>query len=128
MAVVETLNDLIAAEIDQQKRDVRFGEDESRKGWTDGESEIVVTETAWHGDYTVGRILYIWKMLAHEYAHEKDTEGVQEAPHGDGFARRFRQYIDATEHVATDLIDEVQRNGKKQTMAEHGHPLSQYLG
>lgn len=126
MAVVETLNDHIAAEIDQQKRDVRFGEDESRKGWTDGKSEIVVTETAWNAGYTVGRILNIWRHLCHEYSHEQDTEGVQEAPHGDGFARRFRQYIDATEHVATDLIDEVQRNGKKATMAEHGHPLSRY--
>jgi hypothetical protein len=126
MAVVETLNDLIAAEIDQQKRNVRFGEDESRKGWTDGESEIVVTESAWNAGYTVGRILNMWRVLAHEYAHEDDTEGVQEAPHGDAFARRFRQYIDATEHVATELIDEVQRHGKKQTMAEHGHPLSRY--
>lgn len=128
MAVVETVNDQIAAEIEQDQRDVRFGQDESRKGWTDGESEIVVTETAWHGDYTVGRILNIWRHLCHEYAHEDDTEGVQEAPHGDAFARRFRRYIDATEHVATHLIDEVQRNGKKQTMADHGHPLSQYRG
>lgn len=126
MAVVETLNDLIATEIDQQKGDVQFGEDESRKDWTDGESEIIVTESAWSAGYTVGCILNIWRHLCHEYAHEEDTEGVQEAPHGDAFNRRFRQYIDATEHVATDLIDEVQRNGKKATMAEHGHPLSRY--
>jgi hypothetical protein len=126
MAVAHAVNDDLAELLPVDKRTLRYGVDESRSAWTDGASEITLTDAAWPGDYTEARIVGIWRTLCHEYAHEEDTEGVQEAPHGDGFNRRYRTYIESTQHVAEELIDALRRQGKRQTMAARGHPLSRY--
>lgn len=130
MAVVETVNDVIVDNCDDvDRREVKFGEDEARVGWTDGDEHIVVTESAWSAAYTEGRVLEIWRHLCHEYAHVEDTEGAQgEAPHGDQYNRRYRQIVEATDSAASDLISEVKRNGKKGTVESYGHALSQYRG
>ena len=66
MAVAHVVNDELADLLPIDKRALQYGVDESRTAWTDGASEITLTDAAWPGDYTEARIVGLWRKLCHE--------------------------------------------------------------
>jgi len=103
-------------------RDVSYGESDVASAWTDGTSEIVITDTATSSSKWISWVPELWKTMMHELAH--NTPSKDEPGHGVSYRRRFRQNIerDGGIEALSDLMGEINEKTLS-TVAEKGHDL-----
>ena len=73
--------------------DVRWGESDVAAAWTDGNSYIVLTETAAKSSQWIQWVPELWETVVHELAHNVDTSDT-EPSHGISFNRSLRENIE----------------------------------
>ena len=102
--------------------DVRYGESDVASAWTDGSSEIVITDTATSSSKWISWVPELWNTMMHELAH--NTPSKDEPGHGVGYRRRFRQNIerDGGIEALSDLMGEINEKTLS-TVAETGHSV-----
>jgi len=92
-------------------REIRFGEDKMANAWTDGDEYIVITDTAWNASGWEGWTFQIWRVLAHEAAHNEESKG--DPTHGSTFNRQFRKYADNRDAALVELMSEIKSTSIK---------------
>lgn len=73
-------------------RDIRIGESDNAKGWTDGYNFIAVNKTLFTKTMDKrARMNEIFELLVHEYAHEEDD--TNESDHDANFYKRYHDLM-----------------------------------
>lgn len=109
LAVAREIADRLGAEIGDI-RDVYYGKSDVAKAWTDGSTEIYITDAsttsnAWHQ--------YSWQLfrqLVHEFAHRENTKD-NEPSHGCSYSRQYRELWDDHHEVLQHVQDTIDDMG-----------------
>jgi len=101
-------------------REVRFGESDVSKAWTDGLNEIVITDSATDSSSWIQWVPELWQTVVHEISHNVPSK--EKPAHGSSYQRRFRQNIEKEGGIEalSKLMGEIQENTLTQ-VAERGH-------
>ena len=100
-------------------REIRYGQDDQCRAWTDGEDVIWLTDSAWSKSYWEGWVFQLWRVLAHEAAHNESSEG--QPDHGEQFCRNLRERMDRHEPAYLELVEEIRRHGVNDTVKRYSH-------
>jgi hypothetical protein len=90
-------------------RRVRYGESDVAAAWTNGHSEVFITDSA---APSRNRAAWVWELaetLVHEATHTRDT--MEGCSHGRSFDRKYRQRWTAAVPAVSEFVTEVEREG-----------------
>lgn len=104
---------------------VKWGESDVAKAWTDGTSQIVITESAAPESSWIEWVPSLWQTMVHEHSHNGASKNV--ASHGVSFNRRFRNNVEVDGGIEglQKVLSEINDDTLKE-VAERGH--AQELG
>ncbi|AUX09927.1 hypothetical protein AArcSl_2304 [Halalkaliarchaeum desulfuricum] len=100
-------------------REIRYGVDDQCRAWTDGEDAIWLTDSAWSKSYWEGWVFQLWRVIAHEAAHNESSEGHPD--HGEQFCRNLRDRMDSHEPAYLELVEEIRDEGINATVRQYRH-------
>jgi len=110
----------IESMMDDVDMEVYYGESDVANAWTDGNTEIHITDTATPSSSWIQWVPELWRIMMHEIAH--DTPSREEPGHGISYERRYRSVIeeDGGIDALSKLMGEIDENTLT-TIAERGH-------
>lgn len=93
-------------------RSIIYGVSTTRNAWTDGESYIVITDSATPSTKWIQWVPELFRILLHEYSHTQEL--LTNSPnHGNAFAQKYRKNIDTHWGLLADVIDRIDAEGLK---------------
>lgn len=105
-------------------RSVSYGESDVANAWTDGHSQIVITDSATKSSSWISWVPELWHLMMHEISHNVGSKN--EPSHGVGYRRRFRKNVekDGGIEALSDLMGDIQEMNLTE-VAEIGHRKAQ---
>lgn len=98
-------------------RQIHYGESDLYNAWTDGHSEIVITDSAMPSSNRLAWMPELFETLVHEYAHNDSTmNGCPD--HGRYFDQNYREYMESMWPDFSDFMAEAARTSVKQIAQE----------
>lgn len=91
-------------------RKIVYGSSTNKNAWTNGNSYIVITDSATPSEKWIQWVPELFRILIHEYSHTKNI--MDSSPnHGNAFAQNYRKNIDLKWSKLSELIDKIDSDG-----------------